>query len=70
MSKIDKQHLEKIGFKQLCDNSHEFIYNYDYLFNTITNELYFINDGYGEPELIVNKIKDIKHLQQVIYLMH
>lgn len=61
--KITNKQAEDLGFNIISIK--EAILDSDYLFDFKTNELWFINDGFGDPELIV-KIKNFEHLKQVI----
>jgi len=47
----------------------EFIFkDGDYSFNIFTQELWFINDGYGEPDLVA-KVTNINELMNIIELL-
>jgi hypothetical protein len=47
----------------------EFIFkDCEYSFDTIKQELYFINDGFGEPEFIA-KVTDIDELFSMLELL-
>jgi len=63
MSKINKTQLIELGFIEI--DKTEYLLDSDYLLNIITNELFFVNDGYGEPELVA-KIENYEHLIQVL----
>lgn len=61
--------LKERGFVCLKGNNIEFIYgNWDYMYNTNTHELFDINDGVGEPQLIT-VIENLEHLDTIIYLL-
>lgn len=64
---ISPDTLRKYGFVRLNNNKVEFFYgDWDYMYNTNTHELYDINDGFGEPQLIA-KIENLEHLIMVMY---
>jgi len=49
------------------NNDYEYHWNsWDYLYNSKTNAFWYINDGFGEPELLVAKVKDYEHLKEII----
>ena len=53
-----------------CTSNHnDYEYHWDsweYLYNSKTNTFWFINDGFGEPALLVKKVKDYAHLTEII----
>ncbi len=50
---ITAKALREAGFTHHSKDNVEFFFdNWDYLFNIPEQNLYFINDGVGEPELI------------------
>ena len=50
---ITAKALREAGFTSHSKDNVEFFFdNWDYLFNIPEQNLYFINDGVGEPELI------------------
>lgn len=62
MKKITDNQLIELGFEFHYDT---WILDYDYEFNQKTNELFSINDGYGDVEFIV-KIDDFNHLKTIV----
>jgi hypothetical protein len=61
--KVKKEDLISLGFIE--QNKVQFILNWDYMFDLISNELFYIDDGDIEPEL-VSRIENLPHLQQVL----
>jgi hypothetical protein len=46
---------------------YEYIFdNWEYLYNSKTNTFWNINDGFGEPELIVDRVRDYEHLKEIL----
>lgn len=64
---ISKEQLNSICFYSE-DNTSYYGGNWDFEFNIKTQELYTINDGFGEPEHVC-KCVDFKHLKEVLYLL-
>lgn len=62
MRKITNTQLIELGF-ELHHNT--WILDYDYEFNQKTNELFSINDGYGDVEFIV-KVDNFNHLKNLV----
>jgi hypothetical protein len=64
---ITKDQLNSISFFS-DDNTSYYGGNWDFEFNIKTQDLYTINDGFGEPELVC-KCTNFKHLKEVLYLL-
>lgn len=48
-------------------NNYEYHWgSWDYLYNSKSQTFWSINDGFGEPELMVAKVKDFNHLKEII----
>lgn len=63
---ITKEQIEELGGWQ-DRNGYEYIFdNWEYVYNSKTQTFWNINDGFGEPELLVKKVKDYDHLIQII----
>jgi hypothetical protein len=63
---ITKEKIEELGGWQ-DRNGYEYIFdNWEYVYNSKTQTFWNINDGFGEPELIVEKVKNYNHLIQII----
>jgi hypothetical protein len=63
---ITKEQIEELGGWQ-AGNGYEYIFDsWEYLYNSKTQTFWNINDGFGEPELLVKKVKDYDHLIQII----
>jgi hypothetical protein len=61
---ILKEELETVGF-HLIDSHYEYVHNsWEYMFNIKTQQLFAINDGYGDPELlcIITNFEELKKL--------
>lgn len=59
--------IEKLG--GVCHYQNDYEYHWDsweYLYNSKTQTFWSINDGFGEPELLVKKVKDLKHLEEIL----
>lgn len=64
---ITKQQICEIGGCPSYANDYEYHWNsWDYLYNSKTNTFWFINDGFGEPDLIVDRVKDYEHLKEIV----
>jgi len=61
--KLSLDQLKSLGFEQV--NQFEAILDSEYLLDLKTNDLWALNDGYMEQELIT-RIDNIEHLKQVI----
>ena len=64
---MKKEEIESLGGLCSPNNNYEYCFNgWDYLLNTKTMTFWDINDGYGEPKLLVRKVKDINHLKDIL----
>lgn len=64
---ITRAELETLGFSQYGGNKNNYFLPWDYTYNFVTRELFFINDGFGEP-LFIAKIINVQHLIEVCFL--
>ena len=64
---VTKKQIKSLGFTTTNGNEYCDAPNWEYMFNIATQELYSINDGYGEPDLIC-RCRDLEHLKEVIEL--
>jgi hypothetical protein len=58
--KLDLEKLKEIRFLESGPKTY-LSSDGDYLLNVKTRELFFLNDGYGEPELLL-VVDDMNHL--------
>lgn len=65
MVKLDENQLNQLGFSKFNDPIEYISKDMEYQFNILTNELFCINDGIGEPEFIV-KINNYKHFVDIL----
>ena len=61
---VTRTQLLDLGFFEENFNSYYFD-SWEYQFIINKQELYYTNDGFGEPEFIA-KIKDVEHLKEVM----
>lgn len=64
---ITKKQIESLGFTTTNGSDYYDAFNWEYMFNVHSQELYSINDGHGEPQLLCKCI-DLDHLKEVIEL--
>jgi|LauGreDrversion4_2_1035121.scaffolds.fasta_scaffold220783_2 hypothetical protein len=63
---ISNSDIVALGGVQLNSGYEYQFAGWDYLLNTKTMTFWFINDGFGEPELIVDRVRDLDHLKQIV----
>lgn len=64
---VTKEQLFELGFYASRKNQNVWFYDsWEYMYLINTCEFYNINDGVGEPQLYVNKVKDIDHLIEIL----
>ena len=67
---IAREQIEELG-GWLAGNGYEYIFdNWEYLYNSKSRTFWFINDGFGTPELMVKKVKDYDHLKEIIIALN
>jgi len=63
--KLTKDILNDLGFNNKTND--EFFWQWEFMYYFNSQELYALNDGYGDP-VFITKIKDRQHLIDVCYL--
>lgn len=69
---ITKEQITELG-GCLAGTGYDGIYmfdNWEYLYNSKSRTFWFINDGFGTPELMVKKVKDYAHLKEIIIALN
>ena len=63
---VTRDELLDLDFYSLNNNPIEYFYDsWEYMFLFNTQELFCINDGFGEPQFIA-KIDNLAHLKEVL----
>ena len=65
---ITKEQLNSISYTSIDETEYVDIESWDYMFNIKTQELWFINDGVDEPELLcrITNFEKLKDLLNII----
>ena len=64
---ITKGNLKSLGFSSIDGVKYQDAYHFEYEFNIKSQELWNINDGWGEPTFLC-KITDFEKLKEILAL--